>query len=1760
MAYDSERAALAQSFKTRMEKERTERTKNLTQQQKDFFGRNFYASSYYISLTEGLRSGRFQKPSEFIEQELNWAFGTFLSADPRHKDALLWSVDHCIDFPYAQGWNRRPVRTKSYLPYCNVIIHYIHGFTARINYCGNICDILSGNIPKDMAAFLDEYVYLTYSDMTYSSYLPVEIAYELNHGNAKLRELIYDILCGEGNSQINPRIFRGIVMSDDKELHELLGKLLLAARLQEGLRQSICETCDEGTIDAFITILDVIETNDLIRFSSVKRAVGTWLGFITDDSGDLTRIGDKSIKLIVECLKDPAAREKHLQNEDSMALHIALWSYAVHEAQDAAARISQLAAGGTHHQVLTCGYTMRLFNNPELEYLLARAVIARHSDRQDILAAYMRGLTEKLAKVYRFQYSNAIVPMRAVQVRRPVKADFFADDAEFEHFYELFCTLYRTMKKKSVEFSPCIFPWHSEKLTKSSFAEVICCLARLSEDDSRIDFACTLIPETDVSVRSNIAQMLLTSPATQTQKDTLTAMLGDRESFTREWAYKRLKDMSVDTLNFSLIEDMLRFKTSDIRSRLVELLLRRSDDALYDSIRRLLADKLEEKRCAALDLVLQISRDEGRRALCGRCVPLIKDITAKGSKEKVLLESVQGEILDKQEAAVDMLCSADDEYIPVLPEDTDAYIEECICAFEECFPDSSIRRMLSGDFSMLSDTSDALCPSCAAADADIKSLLALIELHKEDSYLAAHSNESRLLGYNHLFVRREADGTPSIPLRELWDEWYKNNINDPIRLLRMELKLLVVGGSHGYGYEPETDAPAIVDALLGKGFAPKGTYPQAGTLTSILSYLQYAYPLCKETGEKISFLVSWWMLKAVPDDLLTARRAEQVGRIYYVSDSSSEYTNHLRLLISNPHIGRILSYLMYQNCDRFDIIFPALMQFKIRLIDLIRKEMKYSADRPVNICTEHSAMRYTPFGTSAWRMPDLTACLRAWHKGMISERELYRFIFTSETVSNVTVLTSLSAFHHQTAVSSRNSRQYWRTYTIKNSLEQLFGKTDNFTEEELSFIAEISRISDRAVDAIVTDELRRGDTPAPCSAAVSKIYKIYGADRLVSILSALGNDALRDNVSSYSNTVTRRANLLNLLGSCVPDENETVETLKKHLSGSGISRQRLIEAALYSPEWIDLIGEYLELPAFKSAAYYFMAHMNESFDDRRKAIIAQFTPLTADELNAGAFDLNWFRSAYNALGAEDFDRVYDAAKYITSGTLHTRARKYADAALGRIDAAQTEAQISDKRNKDLLMAYPVIPLSDDADLSRRYLFLQNFLKESRQFGAQRIASEKAAVEIALTNLAINAGFADVSRLTLRMESRLIEEKRALFVEQKIDDIGVCLTCGDEGEVSISVRKNGKALKSVPAKYKKHELILALNEAKKMLTDQRSRTVRMMEEAMENSTAFTAEEIALLMKNPVLQPLISRLVFLSGEQAGFVELNEEALRLVTSAGEIVSLEKSDPLVVAHPWHLYSQGVWTAFQRILFERSIVQPFKQVFRELYIKTADELGRTDSLRYAGNQIQPARTLGCLKSRRWVADVESGIQKIYYKENIIAHIFAAADWFSPADIEAPTLEWVQFSDRRTGKALKIDDIPEIIFSEVMRDVDMAVSVAHAGGVDPECSHSTIEMREALLRCTLPLFRLANVRIENQRALIAGKLAEYTVHLGSGVIHQRGGAMISILPVHSQHRGKLFLPFADDDPKTAEIISKVLLLAEDQKIKDPSILDQIVSR
>jgi len=62
--------------------------------------------------------------------------------------------------------------------------------------------------------------------------------------------------------------------------------------------------------------------------------------------------------------------------------------------------------------------------------------------------------------------------------------------------------------------------------------------------------------------------------------------------------------------------------------------------------------------------------------------------------------------------------------------------------------------------------------------------------------------------------------------------------------------------------------------------------------------------------------------------------------------------------------------------------------------------------------------------------------------------------------------------------------------------------------------------------------------------------------------------------------------------------------------------------------------------------------------------------------------------------------------------------------------------------------------------------------------------------------------------------------------------------------------------------------------------------------------------------------------------------------------------------------------------------------------------------------------------------------------------------------VEGLTLEAVAFTKRGEWNLLPLEQVPVRFFSEVMRDLDLVVSIAHAGGIDPESSASSIEARD----------------------------------------------------------------------------------------------------
>ncbi len=1572
---------------------------------------------------------------------------------------FLHIVDKVFSYPYQIHNYRRSIRSHKWLLYVDYVSKVFEDFLLYSNTSLTVVQALKLK-RKDINE--DDFEPEDYRFITWSMNKHYILAAEIDAGNTEVIDFLEDAILGDNNvNALSYEMINGIVKSDNARLHKLLGDLLLAAHLQEGLRQAITENMDQGTPTAFITLLKVIEEHNLIRFSSVKRAIATWTGLAEEYDAD--KITQKEIASFSTYLIDETVRRQALTSENPVEIYLGLWAYAFYEVEDTKPFIENIMQNGKKHQKLVAAYFLNITDDKEMMFALRFKIINTlqftDNDYRLIAALFHYTINNKRDEYFLGNYQAK----------------------ELKNYYYNLKKLAKNIKRERLYY-PCIFPWHQEKLTPTVIVLEMAELVAYLDDTVLDDDFCEELFRLGVYERDRYLAWIYANPQTEKQRNLLINALINRSESMRSTAYELLIKLNITPQECITIAGFLKYKTGYLRQNVIKLLLRQSDDNLNKTIQLLLSSNDTNMRLGGLDILLQLKEDSERKTLFTQTKSYTNLLHAPNQNELILLEQ-----LEPSEYAVSTAKTVnlyDKTAISKLP----------LPKLDPNVNFSTIYPLTQDELLKIYDDLDKFYTE-----------------HANLTYTDRYGEEILLDNDFRLILDDILDHADSVleryPYPELWQQFYRENIKNEQVLYQLYLfiNLNESRAKNDFGNELNrifTDNKQLA-ARNKVARRAINRYKRMEHLNRII-YNLFQYYVSPSYRFKTALFFAMRHLIGFDFKKVVAKDAY---RKYYLfeKDSNCYSNNSVIEFIKLPLIG--------DYCSEKDFIAAFSILYNL-----------------------HEKYHYF------FHIP-IFNFVRAAKLKLIEENDVYLEVFENNSEMNSwdDKLWELSQFEDKKAVA--------------HDVRKLDGTND--IDDDLVVYG--SNLLKKITEEIVSVELKRGDLPTKYTKLIGRLKYLYGIKYFVAILVALGNEKLK-NFSYFWGDGTKRDILSYLLGICKPAQRDTAEKLKVYLKDKDISESRLVEAVMVAPAWMPLVDKILKWKGFISGCYYFLAHMRYA-DKKLESTFAKYTPISVEDLRDGAFDLDWFKECYKALGKERFAVLYDASKYISEGNSHTRARKYADAVNGVFSAEEIKQQIIDKRNKDLLMAYGLIPLSKSGKITKgaqqemlnRYKYIQQFLKESKQFGAQRRSSEALAVKIALNNLARNAKFSDSLRFTLNMETRLIANQNHLFMPTDIEGTTLYLKIDDFGKTSIICEKKGKLLKSVPAKLKKNAHYLALKEAKGEFTDQCRRTRIMLEQSMENSTIFLAEEITALCTNPIIAPLLKNLVFIHEKSTGYFSDNT----LINPMNETVVLSDNTPLRIAHPVDLYKLNVWHQYQKDLFDRQIKQPFKQIFRELYLKTAEELSQFESRRYDGNQIQPRKTYALLKTRNWIADYYEGLQKVYYQENIIATIYAMADWFSPADIEAPTLEYVAFYDRKTFKSLAIKDIPEIIFSEVMRDVDLAVSVAHVGGVDPEASHSTVEMRRAIVEFTLPLFKLTNVTFEKNFAFIQGKLADYNIHLGSGVIHQAAGAQIAVLPVHSQHRGRLFLPFVDDDPKTAEVITKILFFAEDFKIKDPFILKQI---
>jgi len=445
------------------------------------------------------------------------------------------------------------------------------------------------------------------------------------------------------------------------------------------------------------------------------------------------------------------------------------------------------------------------------------------------------------------------------------------------------------------------------------------------------------------------------------------------------------------------------------------------------------------------------------------------------------------------------------------------------------------------------------------------------------------------------------------------------------------------------------------------------------------------------------------------------------------------------------------------------------------------------------------------------------------------------------------------------------------------------------------------------------------------------------------------------------------------------------------------------------------------------------------------------------------------------------------------------------------------------------------------------------------------------------------------------------------------------------------KENGKPAKSAPTALKKDhaddlkELKSAMKDIASMLPAQRDRIDSMF--LQNKSWAFPTWRERYL-DHPLVGVLARRLIWkiadCKGDSPRPVTWLDDRAALVDVRGNPVTIDESSAIVrLWHPIDAPTDEV-LAWRRFFEDRQIRQPFKQAHREVYILTdAERTTQTYSNRFGAHVIKQHQFHALAAIRSWKNQLRLLVDAEYppATRTLPAWKLRAEFWIEGAGDEYGrdtndsgaylylTTDQVRFYRQDAAQVtahaggggygagfrnpipaepLPLDQVPPLVFSEVMRDVDLFVGVASVGN-NPQWSDGgpdgrfqtywtnysfgdlseTAKTRRDILSRLVPRLTIAPAcSFSGNFLTVKGTLRTYKIHLGSGnilmepndeylcIVPSSRGDDLAPGPAQGHDRSGVFLPF-EGDRTLSIILSKAFMLAADDQIKDSSITRQI---
>ncbi|MCE9561989.1 MAG: DUF5724 domain-containing protein [Planctomycetes bacterium] len=1496
---------------------------------------------------------------------------------------------------------------------------------------------------------------------------------------------------------------RALLCCGRKEAWEFTENLLLAAQRQEGLRQSILEAVDEAHPEAFQRMVGVVLDNNLIRFSSVARAASVWFG--EEEAVENPKKLKADLQACRDMLSDSAARTKAVTKGDAARAYRGLWAIAFENVEEAVKAATPLLRDKAPARRFAAAKLLTESGLPEANKLLL---------------PLLEDTDERLVCLALNHFENM-----------PTYDGPDEEDEADRYPKDLFARLEKlipSLPAKSKTLKPLVPGWTLPDLDRSDAAALL--LSSLGKLPA--ERLLPYLPMMDEYRRAEaLAKLCETRTLTTKVRQTLLAIAGEPSTYVREAALKHLKKCKLAEDEVATLEGYLTRKTADFRRSVFELLLNRSDKLVVGSIDRLLAAGDANRRGAGIELARRMINAER------------------------MAEPIRERLRDYREEKGKRLTTAEADAIEIVlnPASRPPTLADGLGLYdpEERTP-------------VVEPKKRNVKFSTPAAIALLKELDDLIHEHRDKTFVTKGDDdekpEEKVLGsinYSWEFpspnVKLTAEqDRKNLPLLEIWEAWWQNRSArtrdaDGFELLRAVFmpKYEVREGEDNNDDDDDDDDDNQSPAAVAFRKARNQVLPKPVPLRyddligSLLQWFEKLYPPVG-VSEFLLNAAETALAHVPPIVVEQTEKARPEDEEDDNEDDDEEFDYETR---------------EWRDEDAFT--------------DWLQRANSTSG--AADWTPEHSTRL---FKLSRWldeptmgrvrKRPALQVILAAYKNGAATLADIYDHV-----------------------IGPRETHSWGASFDSLESLTSPSAAKDfplMFERPELRGIVE------GIVARIIESELTRGETPTPLTPAANDIKQVHGMATLFKLIAALGNHGYGKN-SRYSPSQNKPAVLTQLIRHCIPSESDTpaafTAAVKAAVAEGLFPIERIAELGLVNPRWVTHVSEAIGWPGYDEAVYWFIAHVgssleelsNEEDDDDDddddteskeekpenpwRAIVKARTNLTSEQLSDGLIDVAWFNKAYAAVADHKrWEAIEAAAKFLGYGQEHKKAMRLADVLLGKTKKKDLVDNIRKKFLKESVRLLGLLPLPTEAakrqeELIDRYKVLKEYERYASRLSSLSKEPAMQAARLGMENLAVTAGYPDPVRLEWAVTASDVADLAAGAAKVSVGPVSVSLALTEQGEPEITQTKAGNPLLKLPPDVKKNPKVAAMLDRKKALARTVTHSKRSLEQAMCASSRFTGEELKSLMAHPLVRPLLERLVLKSAAVMGYP--TKAGTTLKSHDGKSTAIKATDEWTIAHPLDFVASKDWSEWQAECFRVERVQPFKQVFREVYVPTAAELEDIDrSRRYSGQQVNERQGNALFATRGW--STREGIDKLFRDAKLMVEVSFDHGYTTPADAASPAVSDVIFRKRDDWKPLKLTEVPPVIFSEVMRDLDLVVSVAHVGGVDPEATQSTTEMRAALLETTCSLLKLPNVKIEGRHVLIQGEYGKYSVHLGSAVVHKQPGGSLCVVPVNAQHRGRLFLPFADDDPRTAEVVSKVLLLARDKEIQDPTILQQIVAK